>query len=270
MISDHKVASLVKRSNDLRHIALELALAGGSNASHIGGALSCIDFLIVANDIYDLSANVTNMQSLILSKGHACLALYSLLIQAKLVEKNNVINTFEKDGSKYLGHPCRDPSIGITFSTGSLGNGLAHAIGLALFRNQSPSNQNDIPVVAVLGDGECNEGLIWECLEFIGQLRLPNLIIFIDCNGWQQTQKSLYSHDQYKSLFERIRTYDVEAYKLNGHDHLEIYNSLNQPSNKTKIILGITIKGKGFPLFENNNNWHHGILTQSMYDELHG
>ena len=252
----------------MRILILELALAGGDKAAHIGGALSCIDFLAVSNQIFRLSDSPSSMQSLVLSKGHACLSLYSLLIRSGIVNKEDVLNTFEKDGSLFLGHPCRCPEIGINFSTGSLGNGLAHALGLAIYRNQNSISISSKPVIAIVGDGECNEGLIWECLEFISQLRLPNLIVFVDCNGWQQTQESLYSNDKYESFYQRIKTYDISVFKVDGHNHREIYNALLSNESKSKVILGMTVKGKGFSQLEDINDWHHGILTQSMFEDL--
>ena len=118
-------------------------------------------------------------------------------MQSKFTTLEEVISTFEKNNSKFLGHPCRNPSIGISFSTGSLGNGLAHAAGKALFRLKNSSQRNhNIAVICIVGDGECNEGIIWETLEFISKKNINNLIIFIDCNGWQQTQESIYICDK--------------------------------------------------------------------------
>ena len=154
-----------KLSNYLREIIIDIAKEAGDKAAHIGGALSCVDFLAAADKYYKLSKSSSSLRSLVLSKGHACLSLYALIAQSKLVSLEKIKETFEKDNSKFLGHPCRYPEIGINFSTGSLGNGLAHAIGLAIYRSQTLTKNSD--VVCIVGDGECNEGIVWECFEFI-------------------------------------------------------------------------------------------------------
>ena len=255
-----------KLSNYLREIIIDIAKEAGDKAAHIGGALSCVDFLAAADKYYKLSKSSSSLRSLVLSKGHACLSLYALIAQSKLVSLEKIKETFEKDNSKFLGHPCRYPEIGINFSTGSLGNGLAHAIGLAIYRSQTLTKNSD--VVCIVGDGECNEGIVWECFEFISKLKMKNLLIFIDCNGWQQTQESIYSWDKYESLFNRLKTYNLEVSMIDGHNHKMLLQEISSERSLTKVILGLTTKGKGYKFFENNNNWHHGILTNQMFEDL--
>ena len=265
---DSKIKSLNSRSKELREICIQIGKEGGENAAHIGGALSCIDFMVSVDDIFNYSSSPKRLQSLVLSKGHACLSLYSLLIKSGIVNKEQLKSTFEKNNSKFLGHPCRNLEIGISFSTGSLGNGLAHAAGKALKRMNSEI-ENSLPITCIVGDGECNEGIIWETLEFINQKNISNLIIFIDCNKWQQTQKSIYSIDSYSSFTKRLSSYDnFDLYQINGNSHLEIQGCLNKKSKNTKLIIGKTIKGKGFGIFEDDNNWHHGVVTQAIYDQI--
>ena len=258
-----------KRASKLRKICTLIAMGGGDNAAHIGGALSCIDFLVCADNIYNYSQSPKSMNSLILSKGHACLSLYSLFVDANFIDIEQVINNFEKDKSKFLGHPCRNKEIGISFSTGSLGNGLAHAAGKALYRMRNQSEESlNLPVTCIVGDGECNEGIVWETLEFISKMQIKNIIIFIDCNGWQQTQKSIYSFDNYVSFVDRLSSFNFSIYELNGHNYEQMYNALEENSDKPKLIIGKTVKGKGYGIFEDNNDWHHGIITQSVFDNL--
>ena len=265
MINEEQIRLSIYKSKILREIVINIAKEAGEKAAHIGGALSCIDFISVADQIYGLSNSNLSLNSLVLSKGHACLSLYALIAHAGIASLENILKNFENDGSQFLGHPCRNTNLGINFSTGSLGNGLAHALGLALFRSRNNNSQ----VICILGDGECNEGIIWECFQFISQLKLSNLLIFIDCNGWQQTQASLYADDNYQSLFNRLKTYNIDVSIIDGHNHKLLHDEINTKSSLSKVILGITTKGKGYEIFENNNNWHHGILTNSMYDELH-
>ena len=264
MISENQISQSVYKSNVLRKIIIKIAKEAGDKAAHIGGALSCLDFLSVADEVYKLSKSSSSLNSLVLSKGHACLSLYSLMAHSGIVSLETILKSFENDDSKFLGHPCRNTNLGINFSTGSLGNGLAHALGLALYR----SKKNNSDVVCILGDGECNEGIIWECFEFISKLKLSNLLVFIDCNGWQQTQTSLYAHDNYQSLFNRLKTFDLDVSIIDGHDHKLLYKEIYTKNKTAKVIMGLTIKGKGYKIFENDNSWHHGILTNSMFDDL--
>ena len=262
------ISESVALSNNLRKIIVDIAKEAGDKAAHIGGALSCVDFLAAADKFYKLSDSSSSLRSLILSKGHACLSLYSLIAYSKIVSLDKVKENFERNNSKFLGHPCRYPEIGINFSTGSLGNGLAHAIGLALYRSQNLSGNSDSDVVCIVGDGECNEGIVWECFEFISKLKMKNLLIFIDCNGWQQTQESIYSWDNYESLFNRLKTYNLDVAMVDGHNHKLLLREISSQRSVTKVILGLTTKGKGYKIFENNNNWHHGILTNQMFKDL--
>ena len=178
-----------------------------------------------------------------------------------IVPLTKILNSFENDNSQFLGHPCRNTSLGLIFQLKWDG---FHALGLALFRYKT----NNSDVICILGDGECNEGIIWECFEFLSKLKLRNLIIFIDCNGWQQTQPSLYAHDNYQSLFNRLKTYDLDVAMIDGHNHSLLNKEINSRRISSKVIVGLTVKGKGYEMFENNNAWHHGVLTDSMYNDL--
>ena len=264
MIDQSQINQSILKSINLRKITVQIAKEAGDKAAHIGGALSCIDFLSAADEVYKISDSHIALNSLVLSKGHACLALYSLMADSGIIPLTEILKSFENDNSQFLGHPCRNTDLGINFSTGSLGNGLAHALGLALFRSKT----NNSDVICILGDGECNEGIIWECFEFLSKLRLKNLLIFIDCNGWQQTQPSLYAHDNYQSLFNRLKTYNLDVSIIDGHNHKLLNEEIISERNSSKVIMGLTVKGKGYEMFENNNSWHHGVLTDSMFNDL--
>ncbi len=262
-----EVDYLKDRSSKLRLHCLEIANHAGDKAAHIGGALSCIDFIVTADYLWKFSSSKENLKSFILSKGHACLSLYALLADSGIIDLQSIKNTFELDGSKFLGHPCRNEDLGIVFSTGSLGNGMAHAAGMALENRLSNRNKSS-PTICIVGDGECNEGIVWETFEFISNKNISNMIVFIDCNGWQQTQPSLYASDKYRSLYQRLNTYNFDLHFVDGNDHNALLSVLNKQEEKAKVILGITKKGKGFDLFEDNNDWHHGILTDHQYQNL--
>jgi transketolase len=156
--------------------------------------------------------------------------------------------------------------LGIEFSTGSLGMGLSLGIGTALAAKRKKMNYK---VFVVLGDGECNEGSIWESILSACHFKLDNMIIIVDRNKFQQTGKNSSIMDL-KNLKNKFKSFGCETVEIDGHNVKRIYESLIniKPNNKPKAIVANTIKGKGFKLFENNNSWHHSVITKSIYKEI--
>ena len=260
-----EIENIKKFSKKLRKNILYMAKVGGSHAAHIGGALSVIDILsTLFSNFFYLEKNSENRDRFILSKGHACLALYAILYEKGLINKEH-IETFEQSGSDLLGHPVKNRKIGIDFSTGSLGMGLSLATGVAI----SLKKKNiDRKVYVVIGDGECNEGSIWESAMLIPNLKLNNLITIVDNNNFQQTG-SLDEILSNNNLAEKWSSFGWAVFEIDGHNFKEIINCFNQIKNteKPSLIIAKTIKGKGVKSFENNNAWHHSILTQKLYEE---
>ena len=176
-----------KFSNDMRSNILEMSLSAGSSSSHFGGALSIVEILstlYVSQLKYDPKNPLwEGRDRFILSKGHACLAYYSALCQIGYIKFNDLL-TFEKDDSDFLGHPVKNEKLGIEFSNGSLGMGLSLGIGVAYALKKK---QLDNFVYVVIGDGECNEGSVWEAAMSAPNLKLDNLYPIIDRNNFQQT-----------------------------------------------------------------------------------
>ena len=202
----------------------------------------------------------------ILSKGHACLAYYAALSEVGYISKDE-LKTFEKDNSNLLGHPVINRDLGIDFSNGSLGMGLSLGIGVALsIKKKKKKNK----VFVILGDGECNEGSVWEAAMAAAHFKLNNLFyVFVDNNKFQQTG----SNDQIMSsndLQSKWKSFGWETTELNGHSVDELTNYFDNTKNnseKPNAIIAKTIKGKGFSFSENNNDWHHSILTKSLYEK---
>lgn len=245
---------------------LEMAYSAGINSSHFGGALSIVDVVsalfghVMQIDYKDPMNE--DRDRFILSKGHACLAYYAALCEIGYIDKKD-LKTFEKNDSNLLGHPVRNEKIGIDFSTGSLGMGLSLGIGLAIsFLKKSKQNK----VFVVLGDGECNEGSVWEAIMAAPKFNLKNLYAIIDNNKYQQTgtNKEIMPND---NLLNKFKNFGWSAKKVNGHSIKEIHNYFETTKNinKPKALIANTIKGKGFSFSENNNEWHHAILTEKLY-----
>ena len=238
---------------------------GGSNSAHIGGALSLADiFSVLFSDFFEITKGAIDNDRIILSKGHACLALYSILFENNIISENDMKN-FEKPGSNLLGHPVKNKEISIDFSTGSLGMGLGLGIGLAYALKKKKIQRK---VFVVLGDGECNEGSVWEALMLAPKLELDNLYAIIDMNGFQQTGSTndiLINNN----LVEKVSSFGWNLSSIDGHSYTDIYQALekNFNNNLPKVIIAKTIKGKGVSKFENNNDWHHSTLSEKIYEE---
>ena len=255
-------------SKNIRKKILTMAMEAGSSSAHIGGALSIADILstlffnVMSLDKNDPLKN--NRDRFILSKGHACLAYYASLSELGYISDEE-LKTFEKNETNLPGHPVINKKLGIEFSTGSLGMGLSLGIGVAL---SAIKKRIHYDVYVVLGDGECNEGSIWEAAMAAPNLKVNNLTVIIDRNNFQQTGTNLEIMDL-KNLSDKWKSFGWYSTEINGHDIDSLIKTffrlkkINQP----KIIIANTIKGKGFSKFENDNKWHHSILTKSFYEE---
>ena len=264
-----KINNLKNFAKNIRKNIIFTAFKAGSKSAHIGGALSATDIIAVLySDIMKIKKSKTidnNRDRFILSKGHACLALYSALVEKKILKKKE-LETFELDGSALLGHPIMNKLSGIEFSTGSLGMGLSLGVGVALAAKRKKKNYK---TYVVLGDGECNEGSIWESILSASHFKLDNIVIIVDRNKFQQTGQNSSIMDL-KNLKSKFKSFGCETTEIDGHNIEQIYKTLVdiKQNNKPKVIVANTIKGKGFKLFENNNSWHHSVITKSIYKEI--
>jgi transketolase len=238
-----------------------------AQSGHPGGSLSISDILAV---LYYNELNIRPDQPhwkerdrVILSKGHCCPALYSVLALKGyyLFEETN---TLRKMGSILQGHPDMKKVPGIDMTTGSLGQGLSVGIGMALGirADNFPSR-----VFVILGDGETNEGQVWEAAACASKYKLDNLIAIVDCNGLQNdgsTSDILPSGD----MREKWKSFGWEVIDINGHDIeqiLEAFEKARQSSGKPVCVLARTIKGKGISFMENITDWHGKAPDESQY-----
>jgi len=249
---------------ELRIKILETAFSAGSASAHIGGALSCVEIISTIFNKCNFDYHLSNKDKLILSKGHACLSLYGILNIFGYISDSE-LKTFEKDNSSYPGHPVINIEKGIHYSSGSLGNGLSFSCGLAL---SELIKKSDIKIFTILGDGECNEGIIWEALMFAKKYNLSNLYIFVDHNKFQQTGSNEEIMDM-NNLEEKIASFGLKTFRVNGHDISALEECIDKGSsiNKPKAIIADTVKGKGVSFIENNNEWHHKILSETLLNE---
>lgn len=224
---------------------------------HIPSAFSILDLLWV---LYDRVLNVTPQNArdpdrdrLVLSKGHASLGLYAMLAEKGFID-TQTLNGFATFESRLGGHPDRTKVPGVEASTGSLGHGLPMAIGLALGMKIKKQSHK---VYAIVGDGECNEGTIWESALLAAHHELSNLYCIVDYN--HSGDRALNLGD----LRKKFESFDWLAVSVNGHDQKEIYRALTQQSDRKPIaIIAETVKGYGSKIMENNPEWHHKAPKQ--------
>ncbi len=252
----------------VRKNILEMAVSAGSNSAHFGGALSITE-IISTLFAYQMKIDKKNplweeRDRFILSKGHACLAYYAALCEVGYISKEE-LKTFEKNDTNLLGHPVINRNLGIDFSNGSLGMGLSLGIGVAISSKKKGKN---FSVYVIVGDGECNEGSIWEAAMAAPNFKLDNLYVIIDKNNFQQTgsNKEIMNVEKLKDKWTSFGWHTTE---LDGHNIEDLYNFFNESKDikKPKAIIANTIKGKGFSFSENNNEWHHSILSKSFHEK---
>jgi transketolase len=232
-----------------------LKMVAMANASHIGSALSIADLVAVLyTNILRGDPNNPFYQDrdrFVLSKGHACVAVYAALAELGYFHREE-LETYGVNFSNLMSHISHKVP-GVEFSTGSLGHGLPFAVGKAM---QAIRVKKNWGVYALLSDGELNEGSNWEAIMFSAHHELNNLTIIIDCNGLQ----GLGSTDSTLSMYplkEKLQAFGAEVLEIDGHNHIEIRDSLNRKTKKMKIIIAKTIKGKGVSFMENQVVWHY-------------
>ncbi|MSU55030.1 MAG: transketolase [Candidatus Taylorbacteria bacterium] len=240
----------IKKINSLKS-SIVLA-AHNAGEGHVASAFSILDILWVLYDLV-LRFNPLNPKDpqrdiFILSKGHASLALYAVLAEKGFFEKSE-LERFAKFDSILGGHPDRNKIPGVEASTGSLGHGLPMAIGVALGLKISNSKAK---VFTLIGDGEANEGTVWESALLATHHKLTNLICIVDYN--HSTDRALSVGD----LSLKFEAFGWKCLKINGHNHKKILKALSSQSDKKPIaIIAETIKGFGSKTMEHNPAWHH-------------
>lgn len=238
-------------------------------SGHPGGSLSCADML---SYIYLKRMNVTpkNVQDLdrnrfVLSKGHCAPALYSILAELGFFPKDELL-TLRKPGSILQGHPSMRLTPGVDMSTGSLGQGISAACGMA--KGSKLTNKN-FCVYTLLGDGELAEGEVWEALMFAAHYKLDNLCVIVDINGLQidGATKDVMNTEP---VLDKFKAFGFNTTVINGHDFEEIDSALNGfDKNKNSgipyAILMKTTKGKGVSFMENDAEWHGKAPNDEQY-----
>lgn len=247
---------LISISKDVRKNIIEMIYEAKSG--HPGGSLSCAD-IITYLYFNKMNVDVNNPKDLnrdrfVLSKGHAAPALYSVLAEKGFFYKEELKN-LRKLGAMLQGHPDAKNIPGVDVSTGSLGQGISNAVGMALGLR---SDKSLAKVYTLLGDGEIQEGLVWEAAMAAGHYKLDNLVAILDYNGLQIDGEN----DEVMTISpvdKKFENFGWNVISCDGHDYDDIhraFESLENTSGKPTLIIAKTIKGKGVSFMENQGGWH--------------
>lgn len=239
-----------------------------AKAGHPGGSLSCADILTY---LYFNHMNVNpenpqdaNRDRFVLSKGHAAPALYSVLAQKGFFGEE-LLKTLRKVGSILQGHPDMKHIPGVDMSSGSLGQGISTAVGMAL---SAKHFGQDYRVYTVLGDGECEEGQVWEAAMFAANKELDNLVVFVDYNNLQ-IDGTVEEVNSPMPLDKKFEAFNFNVVTIDGHNFSEIENALEKAKatkGKPTAIIAKTTKGKGVSYMENAVGWHGVAPNDEEYE----
>ena len=248
-------AELSRVCRQVRRDIINMTANAGSG--HPGGSLSAVELMVSVfynhMRVDPQNPKAENRDRFVLSKGHAAPCYYAVLAERGFISRDEFQN-FRQLHSILQGHPDCKKVPGVDASTGSLGQGCSIAVGMAL---GAKVQKQDVNVYTILGDGECQEGQIWEALMSAAHYKLDNLTVIIDNNGLQIDG----SNNEVMSLGDlaaKLRAFGFDLYEIDGHDLDAIEAALSAPvaAGKPKAILAHTVKGKGISFMENQVGWH--------------
>ena len=256
-----KINNLIRKSADIRLSILDTLQSVGKG--HIGGAFSCVEILVALYYSGVLKYTVLNPKwkqrdRFILSKGHAAVALYTILADLRFFDP------IELEGLNDCGLLGEHPDMyipGVEVNSGSLGHGLGIGAGIAY---AAKLDGNDFNTYVLLGDGECYEGSIWEAAMFAAHHKLTNLTAIVDRN-YLCIHGNTEEINKLDPLIEKFHSFGWSCDVIDGHDFDQLITALNYITVKPKVIIANTIKGKGVSFMENIAGWHHGGISKEVY-----
>lgn len=257
--------------NNLKNHALNIRrnivqMVYDAQSGHPGGSLGCADILTYLYfeqmNINKDNVSSTNRDRFVLSKGHCSPALYAVLHEVGLLKED--LSTFRQINSKLQGHPNMNYVDGVDMSTGSLGQGVSTAVGMAI-ANKLDGNNNK--VYALVGDGESEEGLVWEALMAAAHYKLDNLCVIFDLNHLQ-IDGNVEDVVGPLPLTDKAKAFNADVVECDGNDFESLkkaFDHFNKTKDKPTVIVATTIKGKGVSFMENNYAWHGSAPNEEQY-----
>lgn len=261
------VKELTVQANTIRKDILEMI--NNIQSGHLGGSFSMVEVLtaLYFDEMhYDpKNPSLKDRDRFVLSKGHTAPALYATLANAGFFPKEKLMTSFRRINSMLQGHPDMKKTPGVEMTSGSLGIGLSAANGMALgYRHQGI----DARVYCMIGDGEINEGQIWEAAATASHYHIDNLVAFVDVNGLQNDAETVKVKDML-DIAEKWKAFGWNVVEINGHDFEEIFAALDNAracKGKPTAIISHTIKGKGVSFMENVVAFHGKTPTKEEYE----
>ena len=262
-----KVEGLANIANDIRIEIIEQVY--NANSGHPGGSLSCADILAVLYfnqmNIDSENPNAKGRDRFVLSKGHCAPALYATLARKGYFDKE-LLKGFRKVESNLQGHPDMKKVPGVDMSTGSLGQGLSAAVGMAI---GSKMEHEGYRVYCLLGDGELEEGQVWEAAMSASKNKLDNLCAIVDYNTLQ-IDGNVEEVAGLIDIKEKFESFGFNVIEVNGHDIealIHAFNSAKHQKDMPSVIIARTIKGKGVSFMEGKAEWHGKAPNQEQYEQ---
>ncbi len=262
-----KAARLRAMAKRMRLEGLDMAWSTGRKGAHLGGGFSCIEILAVLyGEVMRLDPKdpcSEDRDRLLSGKNHFTLAHFPALCERGFIRKEELCE-FQKDGGRLTGYP-RNVEIGLEYSGGSLGQALSVGIGMAMGMKRKGSLGR---VFVLVGDGELDEGQIWEGVMSAPQFKLSNLVLIVDRNRLSydgDTEELM----PLESLEEKFKAFRWRAERCDGHDPLALLKAFNslEGGEGPGVLIADTVKGKGVSFIENRPEWHHHALTKEQYEQ---
>ena len=260
------VEALKKVAVEVRKGIIEAVYSAKSG--HPGGALSCADILTVLYfnqmNIDEKKPDDPNRDRLVLSKGHASPALYSVLAEKGYFDKE-LLKTFRKIGSNLQGHPDMKKVPGVDMTTGSLGQGLSSAVGMAI---ASKMDKAGCDIYCIMGDGEIEEGQVWEAAMAASKNKLDNLCVIVDNNNLQ-IDGEIENVGGMNNITEKFQSFGFNTINIDGHNIdsiIDACTTAKQTKGKPTVIIAKTVKGKGVSFMENQAGWHGKAPNEEQYN----
>lgn len=258
------IVNVQAQANEIRKDVIRMTHSAGSQGAHIGGSLSLCEIMAVLyHDVMNYSkAKIAdrNRDRLILSKGHGAIAMYAALKSIGVFTEEELL-TYKHEGSPLTVHPSFMPEKGMEFASGSLGQGLSLGVGvaLALRRKGSPAN-----IYVIVGDGECDEGSVWEAAMSASHYKLENLVCIVDKNKLQYDGKTEDVLDT-GSLSQKFSAFGWDSVDVDGHNCNALADALRKRTGRPLAVVCNTVKGKGVSFIENEYRWHNAPLSEAQY-----
>lgn len=265
-MKEEQVVQLTEMAKRMRLDAIEMAYSTKEKGAHLGGGLSCMEIMAVLYGAV-LRYQVDNpmweeRDRFIPSKNHCVLAHFPALAEAGFIGKEELLE-FTKDGGRLVGYP-RNLEIGLEYSGGSLGMAISVGVGIALAAKEA---NKSFRTYVLMGDGELNEGSIWEAFMSAAQYQLGNITAIIDRNhlSYDGDTEEVMGIDD---LAAKMSSFNWNVISCDGHDIADLLRAFSeQKEDMPNIIIAETIKGKGVSFMENRREWHHSSITKEQYEQ---